>query len=613
MAAGCTQPYGVRETTDEAYFRSIRHSALTGSRASEGTAQFLRQEFPDEAERQSRSEAIRRLIALYGERPSREAAFALAELCYLEGKKRGAASDEGARHYLTSALFAYAFLFDPEIPGACSPFDRRYRMACDLYNRSLSRIVTHRMQSPEHWGEAATLPSLVGPVRVEELVWKMPWPREQYEPFSVAYRFEVTGIDNHSRQEGLGVPLIAPRSARGEEQATPVDAFLPRGIQQDYPATLVAMFRGSVASAARGDARGLSARVMVFDTIREWDVEIEGRNIDLEADYTTPLAYMIENSPRVSGFEGFMNVPAWEKRRGLMMLHPYQPGKIPVVFVYGLMGKPMTWVPMVNTLLSDPVLRARYQFWYFSYPTGNPVIYSAAVLREELNKARRLLDPDGGDAAFDRMVIVGHSMGGLVSRLQVTTSGDALWKLVVDRPLESLDVEEPMRKLLRSVFFFDALPFVKRAVFMATPHRGSELADTSFAGMFGSKITLPPDVLKAIAALKSAEGATGIFADRTPTAVDSLSARQPVLDALERLPIAPHVQYHSIICNHEAADTPGGTDMIVPYTSSHLDGTVSEKIIKSGHSCTRNAAAIYEVKRILLHHLASVDETITRR
>ncbi len=612
LFAACGQPYGVRATDDERYFRTVQTSALNSGHESAATQQFLRRQFPEDAPRMSREEAIRRLIALHAERPSQTTAFALAELCYREGKRRGSATAEAAKNYLTSAVFAYAYLFEPGLEGARSPFDRRYRMACDLYNRSLSRVVAGRRPRPEDWGHAKTLETLIGPVRVAEFEWQLPLPPGQYDTLQVAYRYEVRGLENHSRQEGLGVPLILTRAERPTAEPIAFDEFLPRMGQQAFPATLVAQFRGSTAEAAR-TGQGLTAGVGIIDTVGNWQMHVGGRGIPLEADYTTPLAYMIEQAPHVSGFEGFMNVPAWEDRRGLYMMHPYQPSKIPVVFVYGLMGKPMTWVPMVNELMDDETLRSHYQFWYFAYPTGNPVLYSAAVLREELKRARQVLDPEGDDAPFERMVIVGHSMGGLVSRLQVTSSGDTLWRTIVDRPLDSLTMDEKMREMLRSVMFFDALPFIERAVFMATPHRGSELADTNLAQVIGGEITLPEVVVQAVAALKAAEGSTGVIGEEEPTAVVSLSAKQPMLKALDRLPIAPHVTYHSVICNHEAADTPGGTDTIVPYASSHLEGAASEKIIHSKHSCTRNPAAIHEVKRILLHHLATVEEPVIRR
>ena len=69
------------------------------------------------------------------------------------------------------------------------------------------------------------------------------------------------------------------------------------------------------------------------------------------------------------------------------------------------------------------------------------------------------------------------------------------------------------------------------------------------------------------------------------------------------LTMTPDVPYHSVIGNKEAADTPGGTDGVVAYESSHLAGATSEKIIESGHSVMSHPQTIIEIRRILSLHL----------
>jgi hypothetical protein len=56
---------------------------------------------------------------------------------------------------------------------------------------------------------------------------------------------------------------------------------------------------------------------------------------------------------------------------------------------------------MINGVLGDSSLRSRYQTWFFFYPTGNPILLSASVLRESLLQVRRAFDPKKKDAAFD--------------------------------------------------------------------------------------------------------------------------------------------------------------------------------------------------------------------
>src|SRR5213595_1763464 len=102
---------------------------------------------------------------------------------------------------------------------------------------------------------------------------------------------------------------------------------------------------------------------------------------------------------------GALRSAHYEKKTGLYFLQPYDPDRIPVVFVHGLISTPFSWVQTINGLQADPEIRKRYQFWVFAYPTGNPVLYSALRLREELAKVDKLYPDHKG------YVLVGHSMG----------------------------------------------------------------------------------------------------------------------------------------------------------------------------------------------------------
>ena len=89
----------------------------------------------------------------------------------------------------------------------------------------------------------------------------------------------------------------------------------------------------------------------------------------------------------------------------LTRLQPYDPNRTPVIFVHGLQDTPASWAPMINTFRADPEIRRRYQFWVYSYPSGYPYLYSAALFRQELDGIARAF-PD-----HKRIVLVGHSMG----------------------------------------------------------------------------------------------------------------------------------------------------------------------------------------------------------
>ena len=160
---------------------------------------------------------------------------------------------------------------------------------------------------------------------------------------------------------------------------------------------------------------------------------------------------------------------------GLSLLRPYRRGRIPVVLIHGLWSNPWSWARMIKELEADAALRDRYQFWTFGYSTGDPLAYSATLLRRDLDEVRRKFDPDLSDAAFNRMVLVGHSMGGLLAKMMVQESGTRLWRLVSDRPVQDLAGDQADCDLLRSALIFRPRPEVRRVVFIATPHRGSRV------------------------------------------------------------------------------------------------------------------------------------------
>jgi len=157
---------------------------------------------------------------------------------------------------------------------------------------------------------------------------------------------------------------------------------------------------------------------------------------------------------------------------GLSLLRPFQRGRIPVVFIHGQWSNPWSWSRMIESLEADAVLRDRYQFWTFGYSTGDPIPYSAVLMRRDLGEVRRRLDPDGTDAAFDRMVLIGHSMGGLLAKMMVQESGTRLWRLFSDRPVDELAGEPDDRELFRGALNLKPRPEVSRVSFIATPQRG---------------------------------------------------------------------------------------------------------------------------------------------
>jgi hypothetical protein len=262
---------------------------------------------------------------------------------------------------------------------------------------------------------------------------------------------------------------------------------------------------------------------------------------------------------------------------------------------------------MVNELLSDPQIREHFQFWFFSYDTGNPIPYSALLLREALEDAVAKVDPAGKDPALRRMVVIGHSQGGLLAKMLVVDTGSRFWDAVSRKPLDELDLPAQTRDLARRMMFFEHSPFVSRAIFLATPQQGSFVAGLSLAQLIGRLVRLP---------LTLAQTMTDVFGNnrgafrfdpattRIGTSVYGMAPGSPFITALAPLPIAPGVVVHSIISVKGDGPVESGNDGVVEYSSAHLPEAASELVVRSGHSNQADPRTIAEVRRILLLHLA---------
>jgi pimeloyl-ACP methyl ester carboxylesterase len=286
--------------------------------------------------------------------------------------------------------------------------------------------------------------------------------------------------------------------------------------------------------------------------------------------------------------------------------------------VHGLISSPLAWVPMLNELLRDPNIQDRYQFLLYMYPTGVPIPIAAAGLRDSLRELQGMYNPDGRDPAFHRMVLLGHSMGGLLSHAMAVDSGDRFWELNSDRPFDDLLGPPNVLAELKRYMYFQALPFVSRVVFLATPHRGSDYS-RRFVGRVGAGLISEPDHISELLAhlIKANDDAFDVKKfRRMPTSIETLDTDSEVLLALLAMKPREGVIFHSIIGSERPGPVAQSTDGIVPYRSAHLDGVASEVRVRSDHGVQKNAKAINEVHRILLEHLGfrttrPADEEVT--
>jgi Putative serine esterase (DUF676) len=276
-----------------------------------------------------------------------------------------------------------------------------------------------------------------------------------------------------------------------------------------------------------------------------------------------------------------------------------------VVLVHGTASSLARWAEMVNELLGDPVIASHYQIWLFIYNSGNPIALSSMRLRESLQAVHKDVDPEGKDPALNQMVVIGHSQGGLLTKMMVVDSGNRFWSNVTKVPFDKayLDLDPKTRDLLGRAMFFKPLPFVTRVIFIATPHHGSYMASNYFV-KFGNKfINLPGGLAKSAVQIGRLRELNALATPLAiPTALDNMDASNPFLKTLARLPIANGIHAHSIIPVKGTGPVEDGNDGVVEYRSAHIGGVKSELIVRSGHSTQATPQTIEEVRRILYEH-----------
>jgi pimeloyl-ACP methyl ester carboxylesterase len=336
---------------------------------------------------------------------------------------------------------------------------------------------------------------------------------------------------------------------------------------------------------------------------------VANRPVALARDITAPLAYASLGNDR-EWITDFLQPGTNNAKDGLMMIEPYQPGKIPVLMVHGLLSDPSTWADLANELRAHPDLNDRYQWWAFRYASGEPFLRSAGELRRQLVEVRETYDPQRRDPALSQIVVVGHSMGGLIAKLQVTESGDRLWNSTAKIPLASVRTSEQTRQQLQSEYFFRPSSDITRVVFIGTPHQGSVWAQRPVGRIASAMVETPPEreaQFKQV--MRDNPGASRNISDgRFPTSIDLLKPSNELLVATAQLPYSDRVRVHSIIGTRRTTWKGEPSDGVVPVSSARLLNVTSEKLVDEVHTdLQRNPESVAEVIRILRIHLAERD------
>ncbi len=551
-------------------------------------------------------------------RPTMEEVHALAEIAEIQAtwSEKTGDSQRATRLYATAVVHSYQFLFDSKLNIARNAYDPQFRNICDVYNRSLEGLLRKVFDEGANAGQTIAVGQ--GKQGIEfEIQIDGRWSDQTFERFELVNDYQADGLVNHYHTYGLGVPLIAVRPQ--QELHSDFEKYYPPEITIPMTAFMHLVKPSSADTTTEDETPKIQRAVLkLYDPLEQTVVQTESKMVPLESDITTPLAYGLRDpyvNKGVLATASLLNAEFAPETYGLFMLEPFDPTKIPVVMVHGLWSSPVTWVHMFNDLRANRDIHENCQFWFYSYPTGQPFWISAQQMRADLAKIRREVDPGGDFKPLDKMVFVGHSMGGLLSKMQTVDSGDLFWRVISDNPISELKGDQKTIELLKDTFYFKQNPAIDRVITLATPSRGSDFANPATQWLSRKLFTLPTVVTDDFESVVKENGTLlkdGSFLTAT-TSIGSLAPTNPLFEALSNAERTKAVKTHNIVgrlsrksfLKTSSESKKLASDGIVSIESAMNDSAESQIFVEAEHSeVHQHPGSIFEVRRILLEHLS---------
>lgn len=516
-----------------------------------------------------------------------------------------------------SIRYSYAYLFKTSRQPQERLFDNRQVQIRDFYNQALTQLVSgHSLRNPST--------NLSPTIKIGKSTYTIDIQAYQrlqnmkLEKFISSYNMNFSGLRAINRRDGFGSDFVAVFPST--DSSSQVNKYILNPLTHDYPkginpnihkarylaATIIAQPKKSNAT-IEDVLTNPNFEIKVYDPYSIEKVEIAGKPYSLAANFSAPYGlWLAENNLGAAAYLTLIDRDQHLAMPHLYMLEPYNPNKKIIVLVHGLASSPEAWIAVTNDIMGDAILREHYQVWQIFYSTNMPILESRFQIYALLKQAFGSLNPK--DAAAQDAVLIGHSMGGIISRLLVSDAD------ISKQALELMNNRQQTRLRKHAVIGerlkMKPIENFDRAIFLAAPHRGTDYADRWFTLAARKIIKIPATFLTTLAdTLTSYDVDLKDFVktltnDVIQNGPSDLSKKSKFMELTASIPPEKGLVFHSIIGNITKSDDPNViTDGIVPYKSAHLDGAVSEKIFTGGHSIQETPEAVLELRRILRQHL----------
>jgi triacylglycerol esterase/lipase EstA (alpha/beta hydrolase family) len=514
--------------------------------------------------------------------------------------------------WMETARRSYVYLFFTERVGSDRAFEERQTQVRDYYNLATqegAKLLFDRVKDTARTSPLEALSVGQWHVRIDMTGMRFPGNAERPRELVPAASLSFAGLRSVYRRDGLGAELVAVTPS----SPTPTHAVGPSLIFGDDPQSsqwgngewsemdspVISVLTHFPGDDLEKISSTREVMLSVHDPYRDASVQVGGQAVPLAANFSAGYGLWLARS----GFsrQSLRNLLGREdsiERPHLYLMQPFDPDRRIIVMLHGLASSPEAWANVANELMGDEALRQHFQIWQVYYSTNIPIVFNHYAIRQTLLSVLSSFDPPGTSAAANDMVLVGHSMGGVISRLMVSSSEETLVEMArEDHGLDDAGVQRAIDSL-GPALRFNPLPNVERVVFLAAPHRGTSVAGGWLVRQLSALVRLPLTLTEGAARL--VQGMRPNNGNVLTNSVQNLDKADPFIVAAARLPPSKQVKYHSIIARRDGnKPLDQSDDGLVPYWSSHMPGAASEKIVASGHSVQETAAAIIELRRIL--------------